>query len=63
MRWGWLSWKEYVVCSELVARFPATVGAWPRPWAGVNVNDLYEEFMENQSQYRVVFRGRLMDYF
>jgi hypothetical protein len=63
LRLGWLSWGEYVVCSELVAKFLAAVGAWPRHWAGVNVNDLYEEFMENPSQYWVVFRGRLMDFF
>lgn len=63
IRLGGLFYSKYVVCSELVAKFLIAAGAWPRHWAGVNVNDLYEEFMENSTQYQVVFQGRLKDYF
>jgi hypothetical protein len=63
IRLGWLFSGEYVVCSELVAKFLSAAGARPGHWAGVNVNDLYEEFMDNPSHYQVVFRGRLMDFF
>jgi hypothetical protein len=63
LRLGWLFSSKHVVCSELVAKFLVAAGAWPRHWAGVNVNDLYEEFIENPAQYQVVFRGRLMNYF
>jgi hypothetical protein len=50
------------VCSELVAKFLYGAGARHKRWAGVNVDDLHDEFESQPDQYEVVFRGRLQDF-
>jgi hypothetical protein len=63
VRLGWISFGEYMVCSELVARFLQAAGARSGPWAGLNVRDLYDEFVDHPEHYDVLYRGPLMEYF
>jgi len=51
------------VCSELVAKFLYGAGARHKRWAGTNVDDLHHEFLRQPEQFKLVFQGRLKDYF
>jgi hypothetical protein len=51
------------VCSELVAKFLYGAGARHKRWAGTNVDDLHDEFLNQPAQYEIVFQGRLEEFF